>query len=456
MPLPAQAGDLVLDQIQADASALGQGRQAHHRGAQIAEVAAPARFGAARVGEVAFAGLAVEGHPLVVLARVAFEFEVQVRFDVLGALGQAGQAVGPQVQARQQVVAEAAFQHRRLQVAVGPGDQLEIAFDLLVAADRQEALFLQRAQQHRLFVLAELADLVEEQQALVGRAQQAGAIGRGAGVGALDVAEQGAHRAVAAQGRAVHFDEAPGQLMLLLFQFEYAPRQLALAGAGRAHQQDRRLRARGHGLDLLDHAVEGRIARGDAALEQVAVVQALVGEALGDAVVARQVQVDHRVRAGRLAVLLARRRGLQQPAREQPAFGQQEPADLADVGAGGDVDVVVLVLGRERIGVDEIMQHAVNAFEVPGIGQVAVVAADPGLRRDLGEVFADGPGQRAEAALVDQQLQAIEQEVLVHAQRDRRPPFFPAAGAGGGVELGAEHADHDLALHGYPDEYIPR
>ena len=44
----------------------------------------------------------------------------------------------------------------------------------LVGADGQEALLLERAQQHRLLVEPELADLVEEQEAAVRRAQQAG------------------------------------------------------------------------------------------------------------------------------------------------------------------------------------------------------------------------------------------------------------------------------------------
>ena len=60
------------------------------------------------------------------------------------------------------------------QVAVGAGDQLEVALRLRVGADGQEALFLDRAQQHGLLVEAELADLVEEQHAAVGRAQQTG------------------------------------------------------------------------------------------------------------------------------------------------------------------------------------------------------------------------------------------------------------------------------------------
>ena len=50
--------------------------------------------------------------------------------------------------------------------------------DLAVGADGQEALLLERAQQHRLLVEAQLADLVEEEHAAV-RACAAGPADRG-------------------------------------------------------------------------------------------------------------------------------------------------------------------------------------------------------------------------------------------------------------------------------------
>ena len=55
------------------------------------------------------------------------------------------------------------------EVAVGAGDELEVARHLAVGADRQEALLLDGPQQHRLLVDAQLADLVEEEHAAVGR-----------------------------------------------------------------------------------------------------------------------------------------------------------------------------------------------------------------------------------------------------------------------------------------------
>ena len=336
------------------------------------------------------------------VAAPAFEFEIQIGLDVLGAFRQARQPVGPQIEPRQQVVAEPALHHRILQIAVGAGDQLEIAFDLLVAAYRREAFFLQRAQQQRLFVQAEFADLVEEQQTLMRRTQEAGAVAACAGVRALDVPEQRAHRAVAAQRGAVHFDEPSGQLMLEFLQLEHALGELTLAGAGRPHQQHRCLGARGHGLDLLDHAVECGIARGDAALEQVAIFQPLLLEALRDQVVARQIQIDDREAADLAGRLFSRRRCLQQPAGEMPALGEQEPADLRHVRTGGDVDVVILIIRLERVAAQEIVERRVDALEIPGVGQEGVVAAQRGFGRDLREIVRHRLRKAGIAALVDQ------------------------------------------------------
>ena len=62
------------------------------------------------------------------------------------------------------------------EIAVRPGDELKIATALAVGAEGQESLLLHGAEQHGLFVEAELADLVEEEHAAIGRAQQSGTI----------------------------------------------------------------------------------------------------------------------------------------------------------------------------------------------------------------------------------------------------------------------------------------
>ena len=112
--------------------------------------------------------------------------------------------------------------------------------DLAVAAERKEALLLERAQQHGLLVEAEFADLVQEQQAVVGGPQQAGTVAQRAGERALHVAEERRHRRVAAEGGAVHLDErAPSPEASRLLQLVDPPREPRLARAGRPRQKDR-------------------------------------------------------------------------------------------------------------------------------------------------------------------------------------------------------------------------
>src|SRR5450830_241564 len=111
------------------------------------------------------------------------------------------------------------------EVAVRAGDQLEIALDFVIAADWQEALFLDGLEQHGLLVEAQFAYFVEEQQAPVRAAQKAGTIGTGAGKRALDMTEQCRRGAVAMQGGAIDFDEAAFQLVPCFFQVVNASRQ---------------------------------------------------------------------------------------------------------------------------------------------------------------------------------------------------------------------------------------
>ncbi len=105
--------------------------------------------------------------------RVLLQLVIQIRLDVFAPRGQAGQAERPQVDAGKQILAEPAARHFRGQIAIGAGDQLEIALHFPIRADRQKTLFLDRPQKHGLFVDAQFADLVEKEHAAVGRPQQA-------------------------------------------------------------------------------------------------------------------------------------------------------------------------------------------------------------------------------------------------------------------------------------------
>ena len=102
-------------------------------------------------------------------------------------------------------------------------------------------------------------------------------------------------------------------------------------------------------------------------------------------------------------------------------FGQQEQADLCDVRAGGDVNEILFRLGVERVGPGEIVQRRVDLLEVPGVFHRDQVGAHLGLGRDRGDVGGHQLGQLFFLRPVEQ-FEAVDQQVLVLADRDARPP----------------------------------
>ena len=86
----------------------------------------------------------------------------------------AGQLERPEVDAREQVVAEPALAHRRRQIAVRAGDELEVAATPRGRAPSGRKRFSSSARSSiACSSSAELADLVEEQHAAFGAAAAA-------------------------------------------------------------------------------------------------------------------------------------------------------------------------------------------------------------------------------------------------------------------------------------------
>ena len=81
--------------------------------------------------------------------------------------------------------------HRLLQIAVGGNDQPEVQLDLLGAGEALNGLLLNQLQELGLDMGGQLADLIQEQRAVVGQLDLADlAGGGGPGEGALLIAEQ--------------------------------------------------------------------------------------------------------------------------------------------------------------------------------------------------------------------------------------------------------------------------
>ena len=89
-----------------------------------------------------------------------------------------------------EVLAERSFLHRLLQVDVGRGNQPEVGLDRVRAADALDLALLDGAQQLRLQLVPQVADLVEEQRAAAGQLELAELLADGAGERALLVPEQ--------------------------------------------------------------------------------------------------------------------------------------------------------------------------------------------------------------------------------------------------------------------------
>ena len=75
-----------------------------------------------------------------------------VGLDVFATVGECGQWVIPDVDAGEQVFTEASGTDFVAQVAVGAGDELEVAFNFAVAADRIKVFFFNGFEQHGLLV----------------------------------------------------------------------------------------------------------------------------------------------------------------------------------------------------------------------------------------------------------------------------------------------------------------
>ena len=120
-----------------------------------------------------------------------------------------GSWIDDDVQPVEQVLAEPALLHHLPQVDVGGGDDADVDLDRLHAAEAHELALLDHAQQLGLRLERDVADLVEEDAALVGEVEQALLRVDGAGERALHVAEERRLEQVRRQVAGVDGDERP-------------------------------------------------------------------------------------------------------------------------------------------------------------------------------------------------------------------------------------------------------
>ena len=200
------------------------------------------------------------------VARGAFQEVLGQRGDLLAALAERRDGEADDGEAVVEVFAEASLGDEALEVGVGRGDHAHVDADGPRVAEGLDLARLEESQQLRLDVEAQLADLVEEEGASGGGADDAGEVGGGAGEGPAAVAEELAVDHLARDGRAVERHEGVGAAAG--GGVDHAGDHL-LAGAGLAGEQDQDVERRNpldvrhqlrHGLAEEDRAV--RVAAG--------------------------------------------------------------------------------------------------------------------------------------------------------------------------------------------------
>ena len=95
-----------------------------------------------------------------------------------------------------------------------------------------------------------------------------------------------------------------------------------------------------------------------------------------------------------------------------PRLGQQEETNLSDMGAGRDMDQVILALGIEWIRAREVVKRTENLVEIPRVANLDMVGPHFGFWRDASNIFAGTQDKIGVSALMEQ-LDSIDQQLFV-------------------------------------------
>ncbi len=181
---------------------------------------------------------------------------------VVHAIAQRRQVHAHALEAVEQILAERALRHHRLEVAVGGRDHPHVGRDRARAPDPLELALLEHAQDLGLHGQRHVADLVQEERALLRELEAAGPRPHRAGEGPPLVAEQLGLEQALRDGGAVDRHERP---VLPGAEAVDSPRQDFLAGAALAPDQHRQIGG-GGAMGHLHHALE-RLALPDQPLD---------------------------------------------------------------------------------------------------------------------------------------------------------------------------------------------
>src|SRR5215470_6427967 len=188
------------------------------------------------IAHQALEGVCREGEALVLQELcVAIHEVLGEEGNLRGALAQSGDGDLDHVQPIVEVVAEAARRDRLLKVLIGGGENPHVDLDGGPSTDAGELAVLEHVQKLTLKGWMEIADLVEEDGAVICRFELADLELVSSGEGPTLVTEELAFQELSRDGGAVHFDERAGLAHAKLVD---GPCDEVLAGAGFAANED--------------------------------------------------------------------------------------------------------------------------------------------------------------------------------------------------------------------------
>src|SRR5438067_3158839 len=200
----AAAHHFVGQQIEPDHGAGSQHHRALNHVFQFADVARPSVIHQRTQG----LGSDVFDRLAVLQGEFLDEIFHQQR-NVFLAFAQRRQIHGDDVEAIEEILAEATFFDALLQIHVGGSDDAHIYLNLADATQMHELAVLEHSQDLGLSFQIHGADLIEKNRAAVGDFEQALLGSDGAGEGALDVAKQRGFQQVSGHGAGIHGNEWP-------------------------------------------------------------------------------------------------------------------------------------------------------------------------------------------------------------------------------------------------------
>lgn len=169
------------------------------------------------------------------LSRLLFQEVIQDQERITVSESERRKVDRPFVETTEEVLPEITGMFHRLEITVGRCDHAKIHRDLRLASDRQYRTFLENAEELRLELQLELADLVQEQRTMLGLTDEAEIVPVCSSEGALDMSEEERFGELRWKRGAVDGDESTGATT----ESMYASSHLLLSGSAFAQDKNR-------------------------------------------------------------------------------------------------------------------------------------------------------------------------------------------------------------------------